>query len=71
MKSVSTKAWEKDGQEEGKASTEIVLERIDPQSQTSAKKQPRLHALSSADCTKRGFLRCWWHGTSMYQASQI
>lgn len=30
MKSVSTKAWENDGQEEGKASTEIVWKRIDP-----------------------------------------
>lgn len=32
MESVSTKAWEKDGQEEGKAATEMVWEKIEPQS---------------------------------------
>lgn len=60
MKSLSTKAWEKDGQEEGKASTEIVWKRIDPQSQTSAKKQLQLHRWTSAGSAREGRPQMSW-----------
>jgi len=54
MKSVSTKAWVKAGQEEGKTSTKTVWKRIDPQSQTSAKKHQQLHTWTTADYTRVG-----------------
>lgn len=65
MESVSTKAWEKDGQEEGKAAIEMVWEKIEPQSAVTCIDQ---NYTEKAD---HGVHGCWGHGTSLHQASWI
>lgn len=65
MKSVSTKVWENNGQEEGKASSKVIWKRIDPQSQTPAKMQLQLHTSTSAGDTREG--RAWFSSMLMAQ----